>query len=314
MSAAGCFARVVDTALEVTIVGSFTSIGYRARAALEGWDDSLARLDGSAAVVTGASSGLGAAIATDLADRGAAVTGVARRTPADTRITAAPCDLGDLADVRRLATRLVASTPTIDVVVHCAGLLSPTFSQTDDGIEVTLAVHLVGPYLLTRLIEPHLADDARVLWMSSGGMYAQGLHLNDLEMDPDRYRGATAYARAKRAQVTLAGGLAETWPPGRMSAAVHPGWADTPGVVSALPRFHRLLGPILRTPRQGIDTMCWLVADAPDEPDGAFWFDRRPRRTVYVPGTGGGATGAELIDWLDARIAQVDPDLLAPLE
>ena len=46
--------------------------------------------------------------------------------------------------------------------------------------------------------------------------------------------------------------------------AMHPGWADTPGVVTSLPRFHRLAGPLLRSPEEGADTIVWL--GAADEP------------------------------------------------
>ena len=42
---------------------------------------------------------------------------------------------------------------------------------------------------------------------------------------------------------------------------MHPGWADTPGISAALPRFYGLMGPILRTPAKGADTAVWLAAD-----------------------------------------------------
>jgi GTPase Era involved in 16S rRNA processing len=67
---------------------------------------------------------------------------------------------------------------------------------------------------------------------------------------------------------------------------MHPGWADTPGVETALPRFHALMRPLLRTPAQGADTIVWL-ASAPEalESNGAFWLDRRRRMTTPLPWT-----------------------------
>jgi hypothetical protein len=60
--------------------------------------------------------------------------------------------------------------------------------------------------------------------------------------------------------------------------ALHPGWADTPGVADALPTFAKIVGPLLRTPDEGADTMVWLAADdVPLETTGGFWHDRRPR-------------------------------------
>jgi hypothetical protein len=68
---------------------------------------------------------------------------------------------------------------------------------------------------------------------------------------------------------------------------MHPGWADTAGVREALPRFYALMGPLLRTPEQGADTMVWL-AESPRavESNGQFWSDRRPRSVAPIPGTG----------------------------
>ena len=68
--------------------------------------------------------------------------------------------------------------------------------------------------------------------------------------------------------------------------AMHPGWADTPGVRRSLPRFYRLTGPLLRTPEQGADTIVWLgAADNRGRSSGRFWHDRRPRPTHLLPWT-----------------------------
>jgi hypothetical protein len=110
-------------------------------------------------------------------------------------------------------------------------------------------------------------------------MYAARLEVEHLEMT-DEYRGAQQYALAKRAQATLN----EMWAArcrddGVVFHAMHPGWADTPGIQASLPKFHRLAGPLLRTPQQGADTLVWLAADdgEPMSSTGRFWLDRRPR-------------------------------------
>jgi hypothetical protein len=62
----------------------------------------------------------------------------------------------------------------------------------------------------------------------------------------------------------------------RAVSSMHPGWADTPGVETSLPRFHRLTKSILRTPAQGADTIVWLaLAEAARAPRGRFFFDRQ---------------------------------------
>lgn len=78
--------------------------------------------------------------------------------------------------------------------------------------------------------------------------------------------------------------LAELWArrlsgDGIVVQSMHPGWADTPGLVRSLPTFRRIVGPLLRTPADGADTLVWLAVDegAPLKETGLFWHDRRPR-------------------------------------
>jgi dehydrogenase/reductase SDR family member 12 len=118
-------------------------------------------------------------------------------------------------------------------------------------------------------------------------MYTQRIGGDDLQSARGEFDGATAYARAKRAQVILT----ELWARrlegrGVVVHAMHPGWADTPGVETSLPRFYRLTRPLLRTPEQGADTIVWLgAADEPGRSTGRFWHDRRPRPTHLLPWT-----------------------------
>jgi len=303
-------AVAVDAALEATIVGSFSCVGYGVRRAVWGWSDVPGEsLTGRVAVVTGATSGLGRALAHQLAAAGASVVLVGRdpeRTRAATDevrertaspfVSAARCDLARLDDVRALADELRATLDGIDLLVHNAGALSRRFERTPDGLERTVQTHVVAPFLLTHLLLGHLRDAPRacVLTVSSGGMYGQ--RLEDLDLGPVGYDGVRAYALAKRAQVVLNEQWARRHGTRARFEAMHPGWVDTPGLASALPQFHHRVGRLLRSPEQGIDTLLWLAApsraDRPggrrgrgDGPGGQFWFDRRARWTSKVPWT-----------------------------
>jgi dehydrogenase/reductase SDR family protein 12 len=292
---------LLDTILDRTVVGGYTRAGYRIRSRT--WNPAdLAPMDGKAVLVTGATSGLGLAAAEGFARLGAAVRLLARseergeharatvvKRSANSNVQVSLCDLSSLDAVRQVAARIGAEAPRLDVLVNNAGVLAGARTLTADGIELTFATNVLGPFLLTNLLIPLLEDSApaRIVNVSSGGMYAQRLHVDDLQAARGKFDGTTAYARTKRAQVILT----ELWAhrlqgTGVVVHAMHPGWADTPGVKSSLPRFHKLTGPLLRTPEEGADTIVWLgAAPEPANSSGGFWHDRRQRPTHLVPWT-----------------------------
>ena len=307
--------RLVDSALEATIIGSFTRIGPRVRSQLDDWETVDADLTGRTVLLTGGSSGLGRETARRLVELGATVYLTSRDLDRAESVAAdlnrkghggqavgARLDTADAQSIRDLAGRVADERARLDVLIHNAGALTDQYQTSPDGIELTLASHLVGPYALTVLLRPTLAPGARVLWMSSGGMYTQGLDVSKLEMGRHDYRGAVAYARAKRAQVELVSHLAPLWAPDVVMHALHPGWVDTDGVAQGLPGFGKVMGPLLRDVTSGADTMVWLAAGGGDgAAPGTFWLDRRPRRTVYLPGTGTDpAERVELVEWLES--------------
>jgi len=290
---------LLDTALDLSVVGGYTSIGYRIRS--RGWTP-LPRMEGKVVVITGATSGLGLAAADGFARLGATVWLAVRnrergenaraailehRGEADVRVEL--CDLSRLESVREFAERFAAEAPRLDVLVNNAGVLTQARELSADGIELTLATNVIGPFLLTQLLIPVLERSvpSRIVNVSSGGMYTQKLRIDDLQSEQEDFDGPTVYARTKRAEVVLtemwAQRLAGT---GVTVHAMHPGWADTAGVQSSLPRFYRVTRPLLRSPDQGADTIVWLGAAAePAESSGGFWHDRRRRPTHLLPGT-----------------------------
>jgi dehydrogenase/reductase SDR family protein 12 len=300
----------VDAVLEASVVGSFTKIGHQLRSRLFDWS-APARLDGKTVMITGATSGIGLAAATRIAGLGASVC-VVGRDPAKVEatvdrlgVTGEVADLADLGQVRALAARFLAGHERLDVLVHNAGALLHEDRRTVDGLETTVQTHVVAPYVLTRLLQPALvaADPGRVVWVTSGGMYTQRLSLPELVRPPLPFDGSTAYARAKRAQMALVERWAKREDRSVVMHAMHPGWVDTPGVASSLPRFHRVMGPLLRSPDEGADTIVWLAgAREAATSSGTLWLDRRPRATHRWPRTRGADEAAEadrLAAWCD---------------
>ena len=294
-------ARAIDAALEASVVGSFTRVGYHARRRLYRWPglDSF-DLTGRTAIVTGATSGLGRETARILLELGARVC-IVGRDPARTERTrrelertgggaveAGIADLSLMAATDAFAADFARRHDRLDILVHNAGALLPQRTLTAEGNEVTVATHVLAPFLLTARLLPQLtaAAPGRVILVASGGMYTERLDVAGLGL-PEGYDGVRAYARAKRAQVALAAVLGRRLLPRPVLVnAMHPGWCDTPGIRDALPRFSRVLGPLLRTPPEGVDTSVWLAA-APEAAalTGKFLLDRRPRGVHRVPWT-----------------------------
>ncbi len=296
--------RAVDAALEATVVLSFTRIGPAVRSRLDHWTP-LEEFPaaGRRIMVTGANSGLGYATARRLLIAGADVLitvrseekaqDTRRRLEAELgqdlgdRLATDLLDLDDLSQVRSFAERRLAEDEPLDTVVHNAGALFAEKAMTVDGLERTYQSHVVAPFLLTSLLLPKLAAAApsRVVTVTSGGMYSQKLVTARVD-SPGGYRGAVAYARAKRAQVVLTREWARRFgDTGIDFHVVHPGWALTPGVESSLPGFRRLTGPFLRDADEGADTIVYLTLSEDLEESGRLWHDRRPRSEYRLPWT-----------------------------
>lgn len=286
----------VDSALDRTVVPGYSRIGPMVRRQFWAADAAPfpAPID---IVITGGSSGLGAAAARGLARLGARVhlvgrsanrldssaTEIRHKVPG-AQLILHECDVSDLDAVARLVTRLANTVGSVHALVHCAGVMPPERVETAQGHESAFATHVLGPVALTGGLRPLFDAGSRVLFVSSGGMYPQPLTSTDVEFTRGIYSGLGAYARTKRMQVVIAEQLAEamTGPDDPVVHSMHPGWAATPGVADSIPLFDTVMKPLLRTPADGADTIVWLAAsDQALSSTGKFWHDRAIRPTHY---------------------------------
>ena len=294
---------LIDDLLEILVVPSFTRTGFAIRRRLFVWTAaSSSSMVGRTVVITGPTSGLGREAAGSFARMGARIVLVGRdagrleQTAAEllgetpgSPICTIVADMSSLASVRAGADRILGEEPRIDVIVDNAGAMFAERHVTPEGFERTFATMVLGPFVLMARLIPRLAEspDARIVGVTSGGMYTQALPIDDLGFKRGNYDGPRAYARAKRAQVALIREWARRLRDrGIVANAMHPGWADTPGLEASLPGFRHLVGGLLRTPAEGADTTVWLVAaDKGREMTGRVFLDRRPRPFDRLPST-----------------------------
>ena len=291
----------IDTLLDRTIALGYGNVGLAVRRRLPDWPADPPRMDGKVVLVTGAASGIGLAACQGFARLGAGVRTLARdaeraedaareirRKVPGADVRAVACDLSSIGAVRAFAESFRAEEPRLDVLVNNAGVMPDQRRHSVDGHELMFATHVLAPFALTAMLRELLerSAPARVINVSSGGMYNQRLPGEDMQSEHDSYGPKKLYARTKREEVVITEQWAERLQgTGVVVHAMHPGWAETKGVMEAMPLFLTLSRPIIRTPEQGADTIVWLgAAPEPLESSGQFWHDRRPRPTHYLLG------------------------------
>lgn len=240
-------------------------------------------------VITGASDGIGAAAARQLAARGEHVVVVGRspeKTAAVARELGAPhhvADFADLAEVRRLADELHGAYPRIDVLANNAGGLFKA-ETTRDGFDKMIQVNHLAGFLLTDLLMDRLIDSrAKVIQTSSiGARWLAG------RLDAERFDGRTdrsmftTYGDTKLMNQLFTSELARRYGEKGLSAvSFHPGniassFGDrSNGFVSAI--FHSPLQLMLEKPEAGGARLAWLAEGVSGQTwqSGAYYENNR---------------------------------------
>jgi retinol dehydrogenase 14 len=248
----------------------------------------------STILITGATSGIGLEAAVALARQGnrvvlvgrnqkkmnAAVEEVKRRAG-----MAAPdswlCDFGSQAQIRKLASDVLAKYDRLDVLVNNAGLATRRREVTEDGIERTLAVNHLGPFLLTNLLLDRLVQSApaRIVNVASVAHYDATMDVSDLGYERGGWKIAKAYARSKLGNVMFTRALAKRLKSKGVTVnAVHPGavatgiWDVAPGWTQPLIWLAKKL--IMITPEKAAKSIVHLALSAEVEGKTGLYFNQ----------------------------------------
>jgi NAD(P)-dependent dehydrogenase (short-subunit alcohol dehydrogenase family) len=238
-------------------------------------------MSGPVVVITGATRGIGAAAAVELARRGAEVAIVGREsarvhaTAMEARAAAgrggAPvhehvADLLRMDEVRRLGAELLDAHPRIDVLANNAGAMFTSRQETSDGFERTFALNHAAGFLLTELLAERLAEsgDGRVVNTASDAHSAADLDLDDLQFAGRRFAAMKVYGTTKLMNILHVRELPRRHPE-LTAACFHPGVVRTgfgknDGILYKIGLT--AIGPFLRTPAKGARSLVWLALDA----------------------------------------------------
>jgi NAD(P)-dependent dehydrogenase (short-subunit alcohol dehydrogenase family) len=249
---------------------------------------------GKTCIVTGATGGIGEALAKGLASRRASLALVGRD---EERLAAvakeceelgAPraqtyrCDFAVLDQVRELAIDLLDDLPRIDVLANNAGLVVQKRQETVDGHELIFQVNQLAPYLLTRLLLDRLVESApaRIVWTASDAHEFGPLHPDDY-MSTQGFRPLKVYGRSKLANILTTAELARRLEGTGVTAnCFHPGF-----VATSIGRDHplgiaflKLARPFIKGPAQGADTGVFLATEDVAG-NGQYFYKRKVHAT-----------------------------------
>jgi retinol dehydrogenase 14 len=268
-------------------------------------DNSNGGMGGTTVLITGGTSGIGNATAVAMAAMGANVVVVGRNQErggaaveeikAQSHNESVELMLADLsvqAEVRRLAEEFLERYDRLDVLVNNAGLVQSKRTETPDGIETTLAINHLAPFLLTNLLLGCLEQSApsRVITVSSEAQRWGTMDFEDMQ-SRRKYRGFPVYGMTKLANIMFTYELAERLDgTGVIANCLHPGSVGTnfgQNNRGAMALFFRTFKPFMRSPEQGADTLIWLASSPEvDGVSGKYFSDRKEieaKKVAYDP-------------------------------
>ena len=231
-------------------------------------------LSGKTILITGMNSGIGAESARVLARRGAHIIGAARtREKAEQALAAIDgehtplaCELSDPASVRAAVEEVKASGKALDVIMCNAGIMALPELQTKHGYELQFFTNHMGHYLLVTGLLDRLADNGRMVMLSSAAHNAApegGIEFDNLNGEKG-YKPWRAYGQSKMANLLFAKQLAKVLEgTGKTANAVHPGVIRTnlsrhmSSFVTVA--FGALGGLFTKSIAQGAATQCYVA-------------------------------------------------------
>ncbi|KAI3707140.1 hypothetical protein L6452_25394 [Arctium lappa] len=272
------------------LIGCAGGSGYGSRSTADQVTPNCHGLRSCTAIITGATSGIGAETARVLAKRGARIVMPARNLKSaeetkacilsefpDSEIIIMTLDLSSLRSVRSFVSDFEALNLPLNLLINNAGRFSHDHCISEDGMEMTFATNYLGHFLLTKLVMKNMIETAKVTGVQGRIVnVSSGIHtwfsgdlirsLGQITRDKSQYDATRAYAISKLANVLHTKELAlrlEQMEANVIVNCVHPGIVrtgltrDHNGFITDLIFF--LASKLLKTIPQAAATTCYVA-------------------------------------------------------
>jgi len=257
-------------------------------------------IEGKTCLITGSTSGIGKEIAIGLAKMKANIVLVGRNkskchetleevcrsasiSTNRNRVSYLLADLSSQESIHQLAMKFLETYKNLDILINNAGVFLSRRLTTVDGIEYTLAVNHLAPFLLTNLLFERMKASRPSRIITTTSVAHRGAHINfeDLQFERRSYNGVQAYRQSKLANILFTKELARrSQGTGVRSNCFHPGGVRT-NLVQSSPWYYRLMWliitPFLVSPKKGADTAVYLASSSTVEKmSGEYFVNRKP--------------------------------------
>jgi retinol dehydrogenase-12 len=281
----------------------------------------MADLSGKLALVTGATSGIGKAVATALARQGATVAIVGRSAQRvdeairdihaqvpGSKLEPVVCDVSSQASIRAAVENFLTRHDRLDILVNSAGVFRKERQVTADGLELTFATNVMSYFLFCVLLLPALKRAAPSRIVNIASQYGGAkIDFDDLQTATGTYSFLRSTPPTMLARVLLTKELAERLNgTGVVVNSLHPGLARNTQLLKDVGGFFAWLTNLIGRPaEQAADTAIWLASDPQTATvTGTFWSKRK---ALPTPGMGSDPAAQRQLWEECSRLAGISP-------
>jgi NAD(P)-dependent dehydrogenase (short-subunit alcohol dehydrogenase family) len=192
-------------------------------------------------------------------------------------------DLATEAGAREAAYAIAAGTAKLDVLINNAGVFKTRESFSADGLEMTFAVNVRAPAILTAALLPllQMSGRGRVLFLSSE-LYKRAKVSPDDPLNPGKFHSSRVYAHSKMMVTLLAGVLAQSYPVTDFYS-IHPGVIAT-NAFRDYPRiFTRVMNWLLPGPEKAAELLATIAVGEISAPNGSYFMEGTAATVIEPP-------------------------------